>query len=91
MPYENILPQIVSEIFMKTIILLYKKKVDLSAVYLAGVSLIAVCLTTVFGAALQLTTGYIVAVYLTIVNYTALDCYVHDFSVHFCSLLNVYT
>ena len=39
---------------MKTIILLYKKRVDLSAVYLAGVSLIAVCLTTVFGAALQL-------------------------------------
>ena len=72
---------------MKTIILLYKKKVDLSAVYTAGVCLIAVCLTTVFGAALQFTTGYFVAVYLTIVNYTALDCYVHDFSVNFCSLL----
>ena len=59
---------------MKTIFLLYKKKVDLSAVYTAGVCLIAVCLTTVFGAALQFTTGYFVAVtvmYMTSVYISA--------------------
>ena len=67
------------------------EKVDLSAVYLTAVSLTAVYLAAAFGAALNLTSVYIAAVYLTIVYYTALDCYVHDFSVNFCSLLNVST
>ena len=51
-------------------------------------SLGAVYLTNIFGAALHLTAVYIAALYLiNIVYYTALSCYVHDFSVNFCSYL----